>query len=622
MGTRREELQLVVSAKDRSKSSLLKVARNIGGIVLAYKALSFGVKVLRESITEATTFSATLLQVKRIAEVTGRSYNDVLEAMKTQTGGLATSLTIATGFLKGLTTTLNVVQINQLTTAIRDASTAMGEDFNVQLPLIIKAIKQLNPAILDNIGVTVRLDRINARIKAGYFGLSKEINETTQQHAIFTEIIRQTSQFQGAENVLLDTSLGLWRRLKVVITEAKKTFGDFLTTGERGENINQFLRRMILIFGSLGPFLDASIDAIFAWGKFFVNAIRLTATALNELGKIIKKVLVEDWDDNVEFFGVRFEFIFLKMAKWVESFKLIANAMAGAFRFDPSGVTQAIADGTAAMKDMDRQLVLLAGKILFAGQSIKSDLTPELNELKRIFSEVSEDMPEQFGEGLLALSRMIEEFDILWKLSFQSMGKTLKKTTDNTKDEAKKAIKEFSAFAKFIIKGTQVVMEVAFDSLRSNLEANLFDTRGVLREIYKGMARDFILFFIDEAIKAVAVIFIPKFVKLVTSIFDTPANDRAAAEEGRRFAGFFIAGATGAFAGANLGAQIVQDAVGGVQPDSQASAGTQIIFNNPITYTGFFRDARRELEDLSRRRPLQLSVRQLGPLQTQSLRFS
>jgi len=118
-----------------------------------------------------------------------------------------------------------------MTDAIKDASIAMGEDFGEQLPLIIKAIKQLNPAILDNIGVTVRLDKVNQRIKNGYYGLNTEINEATQQNAIFNEIMKQTAQFRGQEEALLKTNKGAYMKLTAEIENAKIVIGELFTEG-------------------------------------------------------------------------------------------------------------------------------------------------------------------------------------------------------------------------------------------------------------------------------------------------------------------------------------------------------------------------------------------------------
>jgi hypothetical protein len=158
-------------------------------------------------------YEATMQSLESVVGSTGRDMTEVLAEMEKHTGGLASKASIAQGFLKGMTTELTVDQMGKMTQAIKDASIAMGEDFNTQLPLIIKAIKQLNPAILDNIGVTVRLDRVNKRIRDGYYGLNTAVNEATQQQAIFTEIMQQTAKFRGLEAEFLETTQGKLQKL-------------------------------------------------------------------------------------------------------------------------------------------------------------------------------------------------------------------------------------------------------------------------------------------------------------------------------------------------------------------------------------------------------------------------
>lgn len=85
------------------------------------------------------------------------------------------------------------------------------------------------------------------------------------------------------------------------------------------------------------------------------------------------------------------------------------------------------------------------------------------------------------------------------------------------------------------------------------------------RITFKGMAQDFINYFIRSSLESLAVNFIGSIggggiLGLLGSIFDTPANDRMAMREGSRFAMFFSKGALGglngmapAFAGSAAG---------------------------------------------------------------------
>ncbi len=219
MAQSNEKIQLLINAKDNTKGVLRKIENSILGIVSAYALMRVGVKAFEATIISAANYEKTIVSLESVVKATGRDMNAVYAEMETHLGGLASKAQVAEGFLKGMTTTLTTQQISKMTLAIKDASLAMGEDFGRQLPLIIKAVKQLNPAILDNIGVTVRLDQINKKIREGYFGMAREINEVTQQHAIFTEIMKQTAIFQGQEEKRLTTLAGKWEKMTAALSD-------------------------------------------------------------------------------------------------------------------------------------------------------------------------------------------------------------------------------------------------------------------------------------------------------------------------------------------------------------------------------------------------------------------
>lgn len=250
------QLKLLGGAAKKSTGFFSKFTKGIALGNIAANAATGAFNLLTRAVSEgfdkmvgsAVKFESTMVSLQGVTIATGRDYDEVLGAMRSQTGGLANDLQIAQGMLKGLTTTLTVDQINNLTGAIKNASIAMGEDFGEQLPLIFKAIKQLNPAILDNIGVTVRLDKINKKIKDGYFGLSKEINETTQQHALFTEVMKQTAIFAGQEEQFLGTLEGKWVRLKTAASNALLGIGQALTGTKSTEEFLDFLTGAVIFW--------------------------------------------------------------------------------------------------------------------------------------------------------------------------------------------------------------------------------------------------------------------------------------------------------------------------------------------------------------------------------------
>jgi len=88
-------------------------------------------------------------------------------------------------------------------------------------------------------------------------------------------------------------------------------------------------------------------------------------------------------------------------------------------------------------------------------------------------------------------------------------------------------------------------------STMKNMTANAFSSlvsaavegRGNLGEVFKGIAMDFASFFIQQALASLLNVFIPGLGSILGGIFDTPTNDRMAAEQGHHFAQWFTRGA-------------------------------------------------------------------------------
>lgn len=82
------------------------------------------------------------------------------------------------------------------------------------------------------------------------------------------------------------------------------------------------------------------------------------------------------------------------------------------------------------------------------------------------------------------------------------------------------------------------MMGNAVDSMITNMVTG----RQSMGEIFKGIAQDFMIFFIKEALGMIVNMFIPGLGSLLGGIFDTPANDRMAARQGRDFMMWFTRG--------------------------------------------------------------------------------
>ncbi|MGD8785902.1 MAG: hypothetical protein PVJ60_00635 [Phycisphaerales bacterium] len=547
MATSREKLQLEVNARDRASSTLKKVAGSVAGIATAYIGLREAIDLATESFTIFADYEANLKSLEKVVGTTGRSMVDVYAAMESQVGGLASKASIASGFLKGMTTTLTVEQINNLTSAMRNATIAMGESFEEQFPLIIKAIKQLNPAILDNIGVTVRLDQVNKKITEGFYGAGTAINEVTQQHAIYTEIMRQTAQFQGLEAELMDTTKGKIQALKVAWTDLQITIGKFVA-------------------GPTMELLAAGESIVRYFGEGIPLAIDMTIIHLDKFISDIKEVYYSIQSQLMGGLSKLYElggkdYIAVGMKALAES------AEAAAENIDKISGTQ-----------FELNLQAMADKYLEFVTGVKvntppAGFLPTTDEAITQINEYFETIKGPYLDGLAIINEeertgRQEHFVSLYELEqdesdkrFDVLNTGLQKRLTAYDENVKQRQQAEAQFDSFFMSKTQQ-MTGGFVDLA-------FGMRTDFQMVLKGMAADVVKFLLNQILLDAAGFFAGggPFLSLF-KWFDVSANDRMLMNEGRRAAMFFREGMEDGLSG--IDTQIISNISSGAQVNSRA----------------------------------------------------
>lgn len=469
------------------------------------------------SIENIGSYQANMKAMQSVSASTGRPINQVIAAMNTQLGGLANKAQVASGFLKGLTTTLTVDQINQLTTAVKDASIAMGEDFGTQLPMIIKAIKQLNPNILDNIGVTVRLDQVNKKIREGYYGMGTAITETTQQHAIFTEIMRQTAKFAGLENEHLKTMKGSFAAVKAAVENIIITFGDAAIQTTIFKDFLTLLRDAASYWSNaFGANQIGSIESV-------RSQIESTKSELDKYNQLQKEIDETPWYDRLLTAGGDYSVMIDELKKKLAELRY---------------QEQLLSDKTLKQMEQEKAEKRAAVAAMFEGLKDIKLPTPALMDEEEAAvkaQELHERLSAAIQEVALTEGALIPaEGGLLPELSeVETLGSDLNA-----------AIK--SQVNADIIKGQQQQFVSAFGAIGqrgvANLSRAIASGRGDIGDVFKGMHEDFMALFIQQSIAAIADMFIPGLGRLLGGMFDTPRYDRMAMEQGEHFAHYFAQG--------------------------------------------------------------------------------
>ena len=117
-------------------------------------------------------------------------------------------------------------------------------------------------------------------------------------------------------------------------------------------------------------------------------------------------------------------------------------------------------------------------------------------------------------------------------------------------------------------------MQAQFVNGLGNMTTSLIMGRKSFSEIFQGIASDFMQFFIKKALNMVIMTFIPGLGGLLGGMFDTPVNDRMAANQGRDFMSWFIKGALAeARGGSEMAVGITQSTNNRITPVAASGGG-------------------------------------------------
>jgi len=153
-------------------------------------------------------------------------------------------------------------------------------------------------------------------------------------------------------------------------------------------------------------------------------------------------------------------------------------------------------------------------------------------KLKELTLQLRQETDEELIANVVETNEELQyHADLLFKKLQDNNKKELKAYKD-LQQEKKEASAEFARAAGNILNsGVDSMVDAMFDGQQS------------FQDIFKGMAEDFMKFFIKQGLASIANVFIPGLGALLGGIFDTAKNDRMAMTQGLHFAQYFSKGA-------------------------------------------------------------------------------
>ena len=311
----------VAGATANSTKAFSKMTTGIqGGLVPAYATLAANVF----AVTAAFGVLQRAAAVRQLEEgliFTGRAAGQnlpiLVDSLKEITGAAVSSADAMRTVAVGVSAGFSQSQLEGLTRVARGASLALGRDMTDAMDRLTRGAAKLEPEILDELGIMVRLDDATETFAASVGKTAGELTQFERRMAFTNAIIDQGSTKFAALSAVVDPNP--YDKLAAAFDNLSKTFLGGLNTA----------------FAPFAGFLADNLTALIGlFGIFATGVVKQAVPALVDAGEAAADFAAELADSSKE-----------------------TIAQAKSFKGAPKVFDQyadAISNGTASQKDMDK----------------------------------------------------------------------------------------------------------------------------------------------------------------------------------------------------------------------------------------------------------------------------
>lgn len=312
--------------------------------------------------------------------------------------------------------------------------------------------------------------------------------------------------------------------------------------GESKQNVDEMARSI----GMLTTGIIATTKVIFNFGQIAIDVISMAVIAPLETALTsvlaLKTVLSDPFN----------------MDAWSQAGEVMGAALDG-FATDWSDIKTNVADVGNAVVDLSVAMAFLSAP-------------KDIPIIEPIQNEVDQLVEKVIPEAIIAWETLYDEFgnNILDEAKITSIG--IDEVLSTTSKSSRSLMGKVSQFSANMI---------------SNMVDQFMSGKANIGEIFKGMAMDFMSFFIKQALAMLLNTFLPGIGSILGGMFDTPVNDKMASDQGKDFMSWFQRGAMAQATGStSLAVGLTQNtsSIAPVSPVGGSGGGGMIMMN--VTVSG------------------------------------
>jgi hypothetical protein len=271
-----------------------------GGLVPAYAILAsnvFALSAAFEFFKRAADLSNLEASQVSYAENTGIALGSITQRLREASGGMLGFKESAQAAAIGMAKGFSPSQLEALAEGARKASTALGRNFEDSFDRLIRGASKAEPELLDELGITLRLEDATKKYADSIGKSAKELNTYQRSQAVLIETQRQLEKNFGGMDAAVNPFIALSKVLNDII-KAVTNFFLPMFAGIAGI-LSTSIFAAVSAFGLLALSIAKTIIPMEGVNNFFKefeeNSGNSLAAAQDDLDKY-----VEEWQDAAE----------------------------------------------------------------------------------------------------------------------------------------------------------------------------------------------------------------------------------------------------------------------------------------------------------------------------------
>ena len=240
------------SAKGFSKMNQMLGSGGSSGLVAAYATLAanvFAASAAFLALRNAAQFEQLKLGIEELGAQSGRTLSVMSQGLRDVTGGAISAQQAMTGAALGVSGGFGATELEGLAKIARGASITLGRDLADAFDRLTRGAIKLEPEILDELGIMVRLDEAVENYAAQMGKAAGALSQAERRQAFMNAILEQGEQKFGAIAEAVEPTA--YDKLGATFADLTKEIFTFVNQGLGLEKLIAFLADNVVILAGV-----------------------------------------------------------------------------------------------------------------------------------------------------------------------------------------------------------------------------------------------------------------------------------------------------------------------------------------------------------------------------------